>query len=179
MDRKIAKVIQEEGKPCIIIANKFDLYHPSLSKPDRMQKAKEHLRDQLFFLHYAPFVCVSALKSQAIDQIFKTIAKVREGAKYSISTGEMNRLIQHALIRNPPAEHKIIRKRLKVLYVTLAFNEKYAQIPVPTLILFVNDKRLMSENYQAYLENRIRDHQVCLGLPIPFSVRSRNRKQRS
>jgi len=42
--------------------------------------------------------------------------------------------------------------------------------------MFVNDKRLMSENYQAYLENRIRDEHVCLGLPIPFSVRSRNRK---
>ena len=177
MDRKIARTIQTEGKPCIIIANKFDLYSPDKPKPERMQKAKEHLRDELFFLHYAPFVCVSALKSQAIDQIFRTVAKVRDGARNAtLTTGELNRLIQDALIRNPPSTHKIIKKRLKILYVTLAFNERYAQIPVPTLILFVNDKRLMSENYQAYLENRIRDHQVCLGLPIPFSVRSRNRK---
>jgi len=157
MDRKIARQIQSEGKPCIIIANKFDLFLPDKPKPERMQKAKEHLRDELFFLHYAPFVCVSALKSQAIDQIFRSVAKVRDGARNAISTGELNRLIQDAIIRNPPSEHKIIKKRLKIL------------------ILFVNDKRLMSENYQAYLENRIRDTHICLGLPIPFSVRSRNR----
>ncbi len=176
MDRKIARQIQLEGKPCIIIANKFDLYYPDKPKPERMQKAKEHLRDELFFLHYAPFVSVSALKSQSIDQIFRSVAKVRDGAKNALSTGELNRLIQNAIIRNPPSEHKIIKKRLKILYVTTAYNERYAQIPVPKLILFVNDKRLMSENYQAYLENRIRDEHICLGLPIPFSVRSRNRK---
>lgn len=177
MDRKIARQVQEEGKPCVIIANKFDLYHPDKPKHERMAEAKEHLRDELFFLHYAPFVCVSALKSEAIDQIFRTVAKVRNGAtENSLTTGGLNRLIQDAIIRNPPSEHKIIKKRLKILYVTLAYNERYAQIPVPTLIVFVNDKRLMSENYQAYLENRIRDFQVCLGLPIPFSVRSRNRK---
>ncbi len=175
MDRKIGRTIQAEGKPCIIIANKFDLFHTGKPKPERMQKAKEHLRDELFFLHYAPFVCVSALKSQALDQIFKTISKVREGSKYSMSTGELNRILEHAVIRNPPSEHKTIKKRLKILYGTMAFNERYAQISVPTLILFVNDKRLMSENYQAYLENRIRDNYICLGLPIPFSVRSRNR----
>ncbi len=176
MDRKIARQVQAEGKPCIIIANKFDLFMPNKDKPERMQKAKEHIRDELFFLHYAPFVCVSALKSQAIDQIFRAVAKVRDGARNGMSTGEMNRLIQDALIRNPPSEHKIIKKRLKILYVTIAYNERYAQIPVPQLIVFVNDKRLMSENYQAYLENRIRDKHICLGLPIPFSVRSRNRK---
>lgn len=176
MDRKIGRTIQAEGKPCVIIANKFDLFHPEKPKPDRMQKAKEHLRDELFFLHYAPFVCVSALKSQALEQIFKTISRVREGAQYGLTTGELNRLIEHALIKNPPSEHKIIKKRLKILYATLAYNERYAQIPVPKLILFVNDKRLMSENYQAYLENRIRDEHISLGLPIPFSVRSRNRK---
>ena len=176
MDRKIARQIQSEGKPCIIIANKFDLYMPDKSKPERMQNAQKHLRDELFFLHYAPFVCVSALKSQAIDQIFRSVAKVRDGARNALSTGELNRLIQDAIIRNPPSEHKIIKKRLKVLYITTAYSERYAQIPVPQLIVFVNDKRLMSENYQAYLENRIRDKHVCLGLPIPFSVRSRNRK---
>lgn len=178
MDRKIAKVVQAEGKPCIIIANKFDLYNPDEEKSERFEKAQKHLRDELFFLHYAPFVCASALKSEAIDQVFRTIAKVRNGSQEPLTTGSLNRMMEQAILRNPPGEHKILKKRLKILYATTATSEKYAHIPVPTVILFVNDKRLMAENYQAYLENRIRDKKICLGLPIPFSVRSRNRKKK-
>ena len=35
-DRRIAGIIAEEGKPCIIIVNKFDLFHPNASRKDRM-----------------------------------------------------------------------------------------------------------------------------------------------
>ena len=35
-DRKIANLINSAGSPCIIVANKFDLYHPTASKSDRL-----------------------------------------------------------------------------------------------------------------------------------------------
>ena len=53
MDRKIAKTILAENKPCIIIANKFDLYHPDGAFRDRMDELRDHVRQELFFLHYA------------------------------------------------------------------------------------------------------------------------------
>ena len=40
---------------------------------------------------------------------------------------------------------------------TAATNEKYSVIPVPTIVLFVNDKRLMAHSYEAYLTNRMRE----------------------
>ena len=174
-DRKIARLIQKEQKPCIIIANKWDLFHPDAPKGARMEEASEEIRNELFFLHYAPFICVSAKEKQELDRIFGAIREVREDSRDIMGTGQLNRLLSDALRRNPPPAHKKHRKRLKILYATAAVNERYAAIPVPRYILFVNDKRLLAESYQSYLENTLRKHKPSPGLPINFSVRSRRK----
>ncbi|MEC9055126.1 MAG: ribosome biogenesis GTPase Der [Verrucomicrobiota bacterium] len=176
-DRKIARLVQREQKPCIIIANKWDLYHPDAPRKARMEEAEETIRNELFFLHYAPFICVSAREKQELDRIFGAIRKVRDGAQGIIGTGELNRLLSEALRRNPPPASKRHRKRLKILYATAAVNERYAAIPVPRYILFVNDKRLLADTYQSYLENALRKANPSLGLPINFSVRSRRKPE--
>jgi GTP-binding protein len=176
-DRKIARLVQREQKPCIIIANKWDLYHPDAPKRARMEEAEEIIRTELFFLHYAPFICVSAREKQELDRIFGSIRKVREDAQNVIGTGELNRLLADALRRNPPPAGKRHRRRLKILYATAAVNERYAAIPVPRYILFVNDKRLLADSYQSYLENTLRKETSSLGLPINFSARSRRKPE--
>jgi len=176
-DRKIARLVQREQKPCIIIANKWDLYHPDAPKRARMEEAEEAIRTELFFLHYAPFICVSAREKQELDRIFGSIRKVREAAQNVIGTGELNRLLADALRRNPPPASKRHRRRLKILYATAAVNERYAAIPVPRYILFVNDKRLLADSYQSYLENTLRKETSSLGLPINFSARSRRKPE--
>lgn len=59
-DRRIAGIIAEEGKPCIIIVNKFDLFHPNAPRKDRMVEVEEQVRRELFFINYAPFITTSA-----------------------------------------------------------------------------------------------------------------------
>lgn len=176
-DRKIARLIQKEQKPCLIVANKFDLFHPDAPKGARMEEAETEIRNELFFLHYAPFVCVSALKKQELDRIFGAIRRIRESAQDIVGTGLLNRFLQDALRRNPPPANKRHKKRLKILYATAAVNERYATIPVPLYILFVNDKRLLSDSYTQYLENSLRKHHPSPGLPINFSIRSRRKPE--
>ncbi len=172
-DRKIARMIQSENKPCLIVLNKFDLYHPGAAKNVRLEEATEHTRSELFFLSYAPYVCVSALQKQSIGLIFSKIAEIRKHAQNPITTGKLNRFLGLAFDKKPPQSKKGNR-RLKLLYATAATNDRYTAIPVPTYILFVNDKRLMQENYQQYLTNRLREDHPAPGIPITFSIRSRN-----
>lgn len=172
-DRKIARIIQSENKPCLIVLNKFDLYHPGAAKNVRLEEATEHTRSELFFLSYAPYVCVSALKKQSIGLIFSKIAEIRKHAQNPITTGKLNRFLGLAFEKKPPQAKKGNR-RLKLLYATAATNDRYTAIPVPTYILFVNDKRLMQENYQQYLTNRLREDHPAPGIPVTFSIRSRN-----
>lgn len=174
-DRRIASVIAQESKPCIIVLNKFDLYFPDAPLSARKDAAKEHIQEKLFFLDYAPVAMVSAKNQQNLSAIFKSISRVRKDALNMPGTGELNRLLQRAMEMNPPGQHRVLHKRLKLFYATTAINEKYTTIPVPTYVLFVNDKRLLTDSYAQYLRNTIRSRVKAAGIPIILSPRSRVR----
>lgn len=174
-DRRIGSIIAKECKPCIIIANKFDLYCPGAPMGARKEAVKEHITENLFFLDYAPVVIVSSKEGQGMGGIFKAIDRVRDEARNMPGTGELNRLLQRAMEMNPPGQHRVLRKRLKLFYATTALNEKYTRIPVPTYVLFVNDKRLLADSYAQYLRNTIRSRIKAAGVPIVLSPRSRVR----
>lgn len=176
-DRKIAQMILEEKKPCLIVLNKFDLYHPGAPMKARKEEAQEHVKRELFFLSYAPFLTVSAKNGQAVETVLKEVLKIQKGAKKVPSTGKLNRMLQEAFQLNPPPTDKRSAKRLKLYYGTAAVDEKYGTIPVPTFVLFVNDKSLMPASYEQYLSNRLREFNPVAGVPIVFSVRSRDRRE--
>ena len=174
-DRRIGSIIAKESKPCIIIVNKFDLYCPEAPMGARKDAVKEHISENLFFLDYAPVAIVSAKNGTGLEGIFKAIQRVKAEARNMPGTGELNRLLQRAMEMNPPGQHRVLKKRLKLYYATTALNEKYTTIPVPTYVLFVNDKRLLPESYAQYLRNAIRKRIKAAGVPIVLSPRSRVR----
>ena len=174
-DRRIGSIIAKESKPCIIIVNKFDLYCPEAPMSARKDAVKEHISENLFFLDYAPVSIVSAKEGTGLEGIFKAIQRVKAEACNMPGTGELNRLLQRAMEMNPPGQHRVLKKRLKLFYATTALNEKYTTIPVPTYVLFVNDKRLLPDSYAQYLRNAIRKRIKAAGVPIVLSPRSRVR----
>ncbi|MGN0810284.1 MAG: ribosome biogenesis GTPase Der [Akkermansia muciniphila] len=174
-DRRIGSIIAKECKPCIIVVNKFDLYCPDSPLSARKEAVKEHIKENLFFLDYAPVAIVSAKEGRGMDHIFKALERVRTSACNMPGTGELNRLLQRAMEMNPPGQHRVLRKRLKLYYATTAVNDKYTTIPVPTYVLFVNDKRLLADSYAQYLRNTIRSRVDATGVPIVLSPRSRVR----
>jgi GTP-binding protein len=176
-DRKIAKTILDAKKPCLLVLNKFDLYHPGPDYKARIQEATQHVRNELFFLHYAPVVVCSAKTGNSVDHVIKQALKIRKGAQQIPGTGQLNRIFQQAFVENPPPLSASAKKRLKLYYATAATNEKYSIIPAPTIVLFVNDKALMPPSYESYLVNRYRAGHPAPGIPVVFSVRSRTRRE--
>jgi len=176
-DRKIAQLIKEEKKPCLIVLNKFDLYHPGANKTARLEEATAHVRSELFFLAYAPFVACSAKNATGVDHVLKEALKIRKGAQNIPGTGQLNRILHSAFETTPPPIDNKLRRRLKLYYATAAMDEKYSVIPVPTIVLFVNDKRLMATSYESYLVNRFRAAHPAPGIPVILSVRSRSRRE--
>ena len=177
MDRKIAQTILEEKKPCLIVLNKFDLFHPGASRKARLEEASDHVRRELFFLSYAPFVACSAKTGGSVDHVLKEALKIRKGAQNIPGTGQLNRILQQAFDENPPPLDSKLKRRLKLYYATAATDAKYSVIPVPTIVLFVNDKRLMAASYESYLTNRYRAAHPAPGIPVILSVRSRSRRE--
>lgn len=173
-ERKIAGTILEENKPCIIVANKFDLYHPDGEMKARLAELEEHVRRELFFLHYAPLVAVSAKNKDRLGKIFGAIDKVRAASDGALGTGAFNRLLQEAIQRTPPPA--IGGKRFKLFYATLAREEKPRPISAPRVVLFVNHRALMTPTYTRYLENTVREKMTYAGLPIRFDIREREQR---
>ena len=127
-DRRIAGIIAEEGKPCIIIVNKFDLFHPNASRKDRMAEVEEQVRRELFFISYAPFIATSAKKAEGVEIIFKVITRIRRESHNLPTTGQLNRLIQLAQQMNPPGAASGSARRLKIYYATTAVAEQIAKL---------------------------------------------------
>lgn len=177
-DRRIAGMIAEEKKPCLIIVNKIDLFHPDAEKKARNEAVEEHIRRELFFIDYAHFIAVSSLEKKGVLNIYKLLEKTRQSAEKGLGTGQLNRFFKKAMELNPPRIDKSLRKRLKLLYATTAINDRYKTIPVPTYILFVNDKRLLTDSYAQYLRNKLREFHPSPGVPIIFSPRSRENNAR-
>ncbi|MBK1884260.1 ribosome biogenesis GTPase Der [Luteolibacter pohnpeiensis] len=176
-DRKIAQLIMDEKKPCLIVLNKFDLFHPDAPRKARVEQATAHVKRELFFLSYAPFVACSAKNGTAVEHVLKEALKIRKTAQDVPSTGKLNRILQAAFEATIPPIDRKLRRRLKLYYATAALNERYSVIPVPTIVLFVNDKRLMAASYEQYLVNRFREAHPAPGVPVILSVRSRTRRE--
>ena len=170
-DRRIARTILAEGKPCIVLMNKFDLYHPDAPKKDRLEMLQEEVRRELFFLHYAPLVALSALKGQHVKRVFHEVDQVQHASAQVINTGILNRLFEVALVKSPPPMRK--NKRLKLLYASAMKSDNPGPIPVPLYVLFINRVDLMPQDYLRYLENQVRSASPFLGLPIKFQLRAR------
>ena len=169
-DKKIAGLIQEAQKPCVLAINKWDLIKPDEHDRDFLEKKIQDIRDNLFFLDYAPVLLLSAKTGENMSRLFRGIDQVREDSLKKIGTGPLNRMVQRILSSNPPAIRS--GKRFKILYATQVGTGP-EPIPVPKFLLFVNDTKVLTGPYRKFLEAQIREESRFLGLPVLLQLRGR------
>jgi GTPase len=170
-DKKIAGLIQENEKPCLVAVNKLDLVKPSTRVRDFVEAVLGQIRSNLFFLTYAPIDVLSAHTRENLDRLFKSIDKIEKHSERFLGTGALNRLLQSAIEAHPPPLRS--NRRLKLLYATQIDPSNTPGIKPPTFILFVNDPAALTDDYRRYLESKIREHLGYYGLPLLFRLRSR------
>ena len=165
-DKRIATAIDEEGKGCIIVFNKWDLIHGF-----RVEHCLQQLKMEANFLSTCPILFISAKTGKRVDQIFPTVDAVYAAMHQRISTGTLNRVIEELMRRvHPPM---IQGKRLRIYYTT------QVEVDPPSLVAFVNYPNLMTESYRKYLLNGLRKHTPFLGSPVRFSLRGKKASIRS
>jgi GTP-binding protein len=170
-DKRIAGQIAEARKPCVVAVNKWDLIEDRTSDREGLQEVLQGIRDELFFLSYAPLVLVSAKTGRSIDRLFKRVENVREASRRRIGTGVLNRLLDEILASHPPGLRA--GRRFKVLYATQPEVPPRVALPVPEVVLFCNDGALLEDSYRRFLEARLRESEPWPGLPLVIRLRAR------
>lgn len=164
-DVRIAGFIHEEGKPSVILMNKWDTIEKDTYT---MNKFNEKLQEDLKFMDYYVPLYGSALTGLRINKLMDTVNTALENASRRITTGVLNEILQNAVLTNePPTKNG---RRLKIYYITQPSTNP------PTFVLFVNDKELMHFSYLRYLENCIRNAVDFKGTPIRLLVNSKKEK---
>lgn len=174
-DRKIAQLILEAHKPCILVMNKWDLYHPEMKLSERREKLEEDMRREFFFLGYAPIISISAKNKQNLDKLTTCIERVRAGAQKRISTGQLNRLLHHA-IDNTPGPLGAGPNTFKLLYATQVNHTETKAIPVPHFVLFANRAYRLQDSYLRFLESKIREVFKGEGLPFFIKIKAKDKR---
>jgi len=165
-DVRIAGFIHEEGKPSVVVMNKWDLIEKDTYS---MNKFNDKLAEDLKFMSYFIPLYTSALTGTRMNKIMETVEKVYNNSHYRITTSMINEIISNAVaVNEPPLKNG---KRCKIYYMT------QASVAPPTFIVFVNDKDLMHFSYLRYLENNIRSAVDFSGTPIKIILKSKSEKE--
>ncbi len=185
-DKRIAGLIQEAGKPCMVAVNKWDLVseiqgnrkEQLAGRKEQLEALLERIRVELFFVDYAPIVVTSAHEGEGVQRVLKMIEQIREGAQARISTGALNRVLSEAMTLHPAPTRS--NKRFKIIYATQPERNdpRRTPIPTPTLLLFVNQADLLIASYRKYLETKIREEVPWTGLPLKFYFKEREARGR-
>lgn len=164
-DVKIAGYVHEQGKPSVVVMNKWDVVEKDTYT---IEKYNRKLKEELKFMDYFIPTYVSAKTGKRVDNLIKLAERAYENASRRISTGLLNDVLREAILTNePPSKNE---KRLKIYYVT-----EVSANP-PTFVIFVNDDTLMHFSYRRYLENALRRSFDFEGTPIRLIIRNKNEK---
>lgn len=159
-EKRIANLIEERGKGCIMFFNKWDQIHGY-----RMEHCLKAVRQEVSFLEHCPAIFGSALTGRNLEKIFEELAIVQKWRYERISTGELNRFLEKAIQNNHPP--MIQGKRLRIYYLT------QVSCDPPTFILFVNSLQLLDGSWKRYLIRKLRESHPFTGLPLRFIMRDK------
>ncbi len=165
-DTKILGKAHDAGKGIIIVVNKWDLIE---NKEKEYDAYYEKIRSQLQYASYAPIVFISALTGLRVEKLFDLINKVKEANSLKISTSVLNNIIFDAMATNNPPTSK--GRKLKIYYSTQVSTKP------PTILLFVNDKKLFHFTYQRYLINNLRKAFDLEGTPVRLIIREKEKRR--
>ncbi len=161
-DQRVAGYAAERGCAMIIVLNKWDL----VEGPEAKEKIRERIADRMTFVGYAPVVAISALTGKRVDRVWEAIDKAYAAYTRTIPTNRLNGFL--AGIRE--AGHTLTKGKtiLRMKYVTQTGTKP------PVFTFFANRPDIVDDNYERYLENRLRESFDLEGTPIRLKFKKKD-----
>jgi len=163
LDERVAGLIEEYKLGCLIVLNKWDI------KDDRTyEEVVDDVRDELKFLHYAPFITISAKTGLRVNKILDQIVDIYGRYKRRISTSDLNDTLRAAIRRHHVPSHN-------GAVVNIKFATQYETKP-PKIALITNRPEYLHFSYIRYLTNFFREKFDFEGVPLDIVARKRGQR---
>jgi len=163
LEKRLASEIEKAGKPCLLVANKWDLV-----KDTRTGEFEEYYKKALKGLERAPIAFVSAKTKLNTQRMLDVCMDLHRQSTKRLTTGEINRFVAIAIEQRSPSIKS--SRRARIYYAT------QVGVSPPTIALFVNDPDLFDPAFRRYLEHRFRDTFPFPEVPVRLDFRRRDRK---
>ena len=161
VDKKLARLLEQEYKSCIIVVNKWDLAKQTAATADYQR----YLTKVLPGLKYAPLAFTTATSTKNVQAVLDLAAQIFKQTTMWMPTAKLNKVFE---VIKTETLGTAARKagRPKFYYAT-----QIAVNPI-TFLMFVNTEELFDENYRRFIINRLRGLLPMQEVPLRLLARS-------
>ncbi len=158
-DVSLLGLVLERGRALVVVTNKWD----GLSAGQRKQ-VRDDLDRRLPFLDFAERITISALHGTAVGDLLPAVERAYKAATRDLSTTELTRELESAVMAHPPP---LVRGRR----IRLRYAHQGGRNP-PVIVIHGNQTDRLPEAYRRYLINRFRKVFKLKGTPVRLSFKT-------
>ena len=161
-DQKVAGMAIDRGCGLVLILNKWDLVETEQQRDEIVSSIDKRLA----FAPWIPTVNVSALTGRATDKVLDLAVRAATAHASQVRTTELNDLL--AEIRESGHTRSERGRRLKIQYATQTGSKP------PVISFWCNAPDLVDDNFERFIENRLRKRFNLTGTPIRLKFRRKS-----
>jgi GTP-binding protein len=158
-DVSLLGLVCERGRALVVVTNKWDGL-----PPEQRKKVRDDLERRLPFLDFAERITVSALHGTAVGDLLPAVERAYKAAMADLSTTELTRELEAAVMEHPPP---LVRGRR----IRLRYAHQGGRNP-PVIVIHGNQTDRLPEAYRRYLINRFRKAFKLRGTPVRLSFKT-------
>lgn len=159
-DKKIAALVSEHRKGCLVAVNKWDLAEGKVDQ----DAYRDALYREMPFMSHVPVVFLSAQSGLNVKKCLRLIDEVGANISVTLTTGTLNRVLHKATQRL--AAPSVGNRRFKLYYATQTGTR-----PI-RINIFANEPKVLTPPYRLYLLNQLRRAYGLAGAPIVLAFKS-------
>ena len=163
-DQKVANMAIDRGCALVLLLNKWDL----ITDEQQRTETQQSIDKRLAFAPWIPTINISALTGRATDKVLALAVKAAENHARELRTSELNDLL--AEIREGGFTRSEKGRRLKIHYATQTGTKP------PHISFWCNAPDLVDDNYERFIENRLRARFDLVGTPVQLKFRRKVEK---
>lgn len=161
-DQRVAGYAAERNCAMIVLLNKRD----AVESGEVLEDLRERIGDRMMFVGFAPVISISALTGKGVSRIWDAVDEAFANYSKRVSTSRLN-----AWLEGLREFGHTVSKGKKVLRMKYATQTRTRP---PEFTFFCNHPEIVNDNFERYLENRLRKEFDFSGTPIRMKFKRRD-----